>query len=119
MDAVSRWRSAERRIWNHEADRPQLKRGSLGSGSFGIRMHGSFFSTNELHWVAEGAVKAAPTGGLQSLVAIMFSCAFVEAAINELLHQIAEAEAGGLGSLRPIARAAGLYGKNRLHFSQT
>jgi len=72
-------------------------------------MRAIFLSANELFWVAANAVKAAPTDGSQSLVAIMFSCAFVEGAVNELLFQVEEAEQDPLAKLRPLAKAAGLY----------
>jgi hypothetical protein len=74
-------------------------------------MQAIFLSANELHRVARDAVKAAHTESLQSLVAVMFSCAYVEAALNELLHQIAEAETENVKRLGPLARAAGLYEK--------
>ena len=67
-----------------------------------------FLSANQLGWVARDAAKASSEDGLQSLVAILFSCAYVEAALNELLHEIAAYD-GPLTTLRPIARAAGLY----------
>ena len=50
-------------------------------------MQGTFFSANELHWVAEGAVKAAPTGGLRLSPHIYNSMADVDRVVQAVAQE--------------------------------
>jgi hypothetical protein len=87
-----------------------LKRKPLAS-ELSPRMKARFLGSNLLAHVAKEAVAAAPTKPNQSLVAIIFSCAFVEALVNDYLDELRDSVDEGLQTIKHVADAAELNGR--------
>jgi hypothetical protein len=69
----------------------------------------TFLSSNQLAWIAGKAARAAGSEPDQAIVAVFFSCAYVEAVLNELLHHVRDRDDDPYPYILQVAKAAGLY----------
>jgi hypothetical protein len=72
-------------------------------------MKAKFLGSNLLAHVAKDAVALAATKPNQSLVAIIFSSAFIEALLNDYLQDLIESNREDLRLIKSVADSAGLH----------